>query len=224
MADRLYRAQVTIPMDSGIPEDAVVNTFYFDDDDDPIAGPEDTQGWIFELLTAFYQAIDGYIFPGTVAPQATVRLYDMRDAEPRVVRATDTINLNPLGGAALPAEVALCLSFAAEMESGVSPQRRRGRVYIGPCSVDAAKQLNGYSRPNDDARFQLAVAGNNMQDGLYHPASPGLHLKWSVFSPTSLAQGASLDNSFNDVVSGWVDDSWDTQRRRGTDPTTRSTF
>jgi hypothetical protein len=224
VADRLMRAQVTIPLDSGIPEDSVVNTFYFDDDDDPIAGFEDSAGWAVEKLRTFYNAIDGLIFPATVAANASVKVYDMRDPEPRSPKYTDTIALTPLGGNPLPSEVSLCVSFKASQESGQIAARRRGRIFLGPIDVGACKFEGSQSRPSDSVRFNVAVAASTLQDGFTHPSSPGLDLKWAVYSPTTRAGGATLDDSFHDVVGGWVDDAWDTQRRRGPKPTARTTF
>jgi hypothetical protein len=224
MADRLYRAQVTIPLDSGIPDDAVVNTWHFDDDDDPIAGPEDTQGWILDALTGFYQAIDSVVYPAIVASAATVRMYDMRDAEPRVPRAIETIALTPSANDALPSEVALCLSFAAPYTSGVNPARRRGRIFLGPLNAGVGGMVGSQNRPDLAVRQTIAAAAATLVDGVEHPGSPGLHLKWAIYSPATDAGGATLDDSFFDVTSGWIDDAFDTQRRRGAAPTERTVF
>lgn len=224
MADRLYRVQVSIPLDSAIPDDAIVNTFHFDDDDDPLAGAEDTQGWIMDALTTFYNRIDQTLFPNTVGPAATVKMYDLRDPEPRVLRFQDTIALTPAASDPLPNEVALCISFAATPVAGVNPQRRRGRLFIGPIAQSAGVVVASQLRPTSSAMAELAGAGSDLIDGISHPASPGLHLKWSIYSPTTDAAGASIDDSFNDVVSGWVDNAFDTQRRRGPAATTRTTF
>lgn len=224
MADRLWRAQCVIPLDSGVPEDSIVNTWYFDDDDDPVAAPGDTSGWIADQLQAFYQAIDGVLFPTTVATPMTIRLYDMAEPEPRQPVDTWEIPLTPSASQPLPNEVALCLSFAAANESGVPPARRRGRVFLGPVAESAVAVINSQSRPVLAVRETVRDAAAALMS-FTHPASPGLHLKWSVFSPTTLASaGGSLASAFNDVVSGWVDDAWDTQRRRGAVTTARVTF
>lgn len=226
MADRLWRAQVSIPLDSGIPEDAIVNTFHFDDDDDPVAAPDDTRDFIMSLLTAFYQDIDGVMFGQNVGAEATVKLYDMADALPRQPLYTETIALAPLASGidlTLPNEVALCLSFAAAGASGVNPQRRRGRVFLGPVHYAASSMVGSQCRPLAAVRDAVAAAAETMADGYEHPASPGYRCRWSIYSPTTDAT-SSLADSFNDVISGWVDDAFDTQRRRGAAPTTRSLF
>ena len=224
MADRLYRVQVTVPLDSMIPDDAIVNTWHFDDDDDPVAAPSDTQGWIMQALTAFYTAIDSAVFPASVASPLTVRMYDMREAEPRQPVDVDTIAIVPSADDPLPNEVALTMSFAATPISGVNPQRRRGRLYLGPIAASAGELVNSQWRPKAATRTAIANAASALIDGVEHPGSPGLHLKWAIYSPTTDAGGANLDDSFHDVVSGWVDDAFDTQRRRGCEPTTRTVF
>jgi hypothetical protein len=44
----------------------------------------------------------------------------------------------------------------------------------------------------------------------------------AIFSPTTLSSGGSIDDAWNDAVNVWVDDAFDTQRRRGARATTRS--
>lgn len=224
MADRLYRVQVSIPLESAVAEDAIVNTFYFDDDDDPVAGPEDTQGWILDKLTAFYQAVDSVMFPDTVGGNATVRMYDMRDPEPRVAKAEEQIMLNPSINAPLPNEVALCMSFQAERVSGQLQRRRRGRVFLGPVAESAVAVIGSHSRPLASVRNTIATAAEAMATPFLHPGSPGLHLNWSIYSRRTDELGASLDDSFHDVKDGWIDDAWDIQRRRGAAPTAREVW
>lgn len=225
MADRLLRAQVTIPLNSAIPEDAIVNTFHFDVDD--FIHPDHAE-WSYDgvmsLLTAFYQAIDSEVFASSVAPEAIVRIYDMRDPEQRVIRRQDTIALTPSVTAALPNEVALCLSFAASPEAGVNPQRRRGRIFLGPVKQTAVATIGGQSRPLEAVRQAVVDAAGVMADGYNTDAPADSAVRWAIYSPTTDAGGASLDDSFFDVVSGWCDDAWDIQRRRGASPTARVTF
>lgn len=220
MADRLMRAQVTIPLDSGIPEDASINTFYFDQDDNGLLPPPDTSyDAVVASLAQFYQAIDGVVFPTTIAPAASVRIYDMRDPEPRVVRRVDSIALTPNAGGPMVAEACICLSFSADLVSGVNPQRRRGRVFLGPVSNNASSTLNSQLRVDVAVRDAIAAAAHDL-------AVPndvgGSSLSWAMYSRTTDLAGANIDDSFFDVQTGWIDDSFDTQRRRGPKPTTRT--
>lgn len=221
MADRLMRAQVTIPLDSNIPDDSIVNTFYFDQDDNGILPPPATSyAAVMDSLTDFYQLIDDVIYPSTVGAQAVVRIYDMRDAKPRVLRHEGTIDLTPSVQGPLPGEVALCLSFAADYEAGVNPARRRGRVYLGPLHAGCLETVGSQAMFQTGKLDDIIAAGNSL---LAPENVDGSSLSWAMYSPTTDAEGANIDDSFFDVQRIWVDNALDTQRRRGASPTVRLT-
>lgn len=223
MADRLWRVQVTIPMDTAIPQDAVTNTFYFDDDDDPLWSAEQTFGRIVDRLDAFYAAFSVDLFPVVVGNVATVRAYDMAAPEPRVQVDQGTFPIATGASGPLPSEVALCASFSADLASGDNPKRRRGRLYLGPVAESAVSVINGYSRPQLSLRESIRDAMDALATPDPHDVDPGWFLNWAVYSPTTHA-ASTVGEAFNDVRSGWVDDAWDTQRRRGVAPTARVTF
>lgn len=222
MADKLMRAQVTIPRVTGVPEDAFTNTWYFDGDD--LGGPIADGGYhdtVMTLLGNFYHAIDQFLC-GMAGTVATVKIYDMRDPEPRIPERIDTIALTLGTGDWMPAEVALCLSFQAAGASGVNQARRRGRVYLGPIDHDATYTQNlGDVRPTSTCRDAIAAAAGALRDGA--DTTFGSHVSWAVYSPTLDVVG-TIDDAFNDVDNGWVDNSFDTQRRRGSAPSLRSLF
>lgn len=224
MADRLLRAQVTIPMVSNIPADAVVNTFYFDQDDNGILpDPSESYSSVMSKLTTFYQAIDGVVYPATVGSTATVRIYDMRDPEPRVVRHTATIALTPSAGGSYPGEVAICLSFAATPTSGTPAARLRGRVYLGPVTTTAGATEANHVMVASATRTAIANAASALATPTDPGGDPVSSLSWAIYSPTLDSVG-SIDDAFNDVQSGWIDNAFDTQRRRGTKATARTTW
>lgn len=222
MADRLMRAQVSIKLDSNVPEDAIVNTFYFDQDDNGILPPpDDSYNAVVTSLADFYHAIDTELFPSNVDTTATVRIYDMRDPQPRLLRRTSTFVIEPSADDPLPHQVSLCMSFAASPLAGVNPARRRGRVYLGPIRKGAALLDSSQAR----VWAQVRNAVKTGAESLLVPANVGgSSLSWSLYSPTTDAAGANIDDSMHDVQSGWVDDVFDTQRRRCPDATTRTTF
>jgi hypothetical protein len=224
MADKLMRAQVVIPMDGLLPEDYVTNTWHFDADDAGITATDAEHGdAVHDLLQAFYTVAGGELFPVEVGPTATLKVYDMRDPEPRVPFWTDTISLPPGTGSMLPAEVALCMSFRASVVSGQSAARRRGRVFLGPVRTGAGAVVASQHRPTNPVLTNIATAAGVLIDG--KDAVPGVKVKWSVYSPTTAAEvGVSLDDAFNDVVAGWLDNAWDTQRRRGPEASSRVVF
>lgn len=222
MADKLMRAQVRIQLDAGLPEDAIVNTWHFDGDDIADATQQDFHDSVMTLLTTFYQSIDGVLFPNTVETPAEVKIYDLREPEPRVPEFTGSIALAPSATGPLPGEIALCLSFKAATESGDIPARRRGRIFLGHIATDAAVIIGSQSRPSLAARTAVADAAEVMLAGDQVAGFAG-SVRWAIYSPTTDLTD-TLDNSFHDVQSGWVDDAWDIQRRRGAVPTARVNF
>lgn len=205
MADAHYKVQARIPMDSGLPNDAAVNTWHFVCE---IGGSALTDA--IAALDDFYGDVANMLSYACSFASATYTAYDMSDPEPRapvaIVEATDYTT----GTSAAVPELALCLSFQGNRISGTPQARRRGRIYLGPLAditntstspvVSAAKvtQLR-------DAGAALLLASNTATDWA-----------WVVYSVT--------DNDTVTVGSGWVDNAFDIQRRRGLEATSRVTF
>lgn len=215
-----FRAIATLSRKSGLPEDKSVNVFHFDSDDG-FTKVENAQQ-ITSRLHDFYKAIESYLST-VLASSLTVQVYDLEDPEPRVpINEFTYTDINP-AGTALPDEVAVCLSFQAEKESGVDQARRRGRVYIGPLA-QLAGQLAGTTA---DATYvvnpafitALGTAGANLfgGTGVNRPVQ-------SIFSPTIYAATGNLDQAMSDVADYWIDNAFDTQRRRGRAATSRTHF
>jgi hypothetical protein len=208
---------VRIPFASLLPEDVSINTFSFV----TTAVDAPTFTAIATRLKAFYDAIQA---PGTVsivsrladwtAPaSANLRIYNRADAKPRAPRYDAPLVLsgdNGTGG--FPAEVAICCSFAAANVSGEAAARRRGRVYIGPLSSVGNTDVDPVqgTRPNATLRNALAGAAKALATSSDAVAS------WVVHS--------DVLNSDATVIRGWVDNAFDTQRRRGESPTTRTSW
>lgn len=213
------RAQVTLQSGTGVPEDNITNTLHCVSETlDAAACAADFHG----SLTTFYQAIDASVINGSmVLPTLLVKYYDLTDPAPRVPILEDDITCSMAVGASYPPEVAICLSFQGPLVSGTSPARRRGRIYLGPVDADAGTTVSG--RVNVQASVlttirdaAIALAGH----------SPATEAAWAVFSPT-LAGPAPwsegvLDSAMTVVTNGWIDNAFDTQRRRGTDSTSRT--
>lgn len=214
-----FRCQVTIPMDTGTPEDNVVNVWHFDSDQTFAEDADDVVG----RLRTFYQAIDGVVFPGRVGATATVKVYDLADPEPRVPGLVDTIALTNVAGAnVIPNEVAICLSMAADPVSGVSPGRLRGRIFLGPVVSSALEEVGSRVRINSATRTAIVNAAVTLATG----PDPG-DGRLAVYSPTThleLGGGAgNLPDAFNDVTTVWVDNACDTIRSRGERADARTT-
>lgn len=210
-------AHVELERTTLLPEDRVVNVFHFETLDpgpvvadyesiatrlqnfyrNPAGGTNDLQHWMSSVLI------------GGVGTHK-IKMYNRADPIPRAPRAIAAITLNPggVGGITLPSEVALCLSLHGIRALGVRAARARGRLYLGPFMGGAiAAPAAGDSRPNATLQGIMnnaAVALRTVDLGVP---------RWSVFSPS--------DNALRRVTGSHVDNAWDTQRRRGADPTAR---
>lgn len=212
------RAQVTIPYTSGLPEDVSTNVWHFTGSD---ADPTGSVAEIVTLLSRFYSTDTGAA--GTTptayysslvsrgANACTIDVFDLADLEPRIPIGSGTFTATAAGAAtAFPMEVALCLSFQGTPVSGTPQARRRGRVYLGPFNGNAGVSSTG--RPAAALISQIATSADRMLS----ESDANTLTKWQVYS--RVADAMAL------VVDGWIDDEWDTQRRRGRAATTRSTF
>lgn len=201
---------VTLQSSTELPADAMVNTFYFEgggSDPDNVGDmlydfynvqPTDATFSIAELFTT--QALTGVM---------DVKGYDLAQPRPRAPMFDEQYELEGLGvGEALPTEVALCLSYRAEYASGVPAARRRGRIYLGGFQAG----FNTQGRPTASARTTMATSARD----LLQAANSAVSWEWQQYSQT-LGVGTQ-------VVAGWVDDAWDTQRRRGLPPSQRTTW
>lgn len=209
----IIRAQVTIAKDSGLPEDAITNTFHFGTPS-AVATPLELTT-IGNRLDSFYANFDEHL-SAELTNQITIRYYDLAQPTPRIPLLTQIFpKVMSTEGTALPSEVALCLSFAAAPVAGQPPARRRGRLYLGPFSRISSQLLP--SRPAVGLVADVVTAATNL---MVASATPGASA-WGIYSPTVFPAGP---NSFNAVASGWVDNAWDTQRRRGVAETSRTVF
>lgn len=234
-------ARITIQKDSLNPEDAIVNTLAYNRTGDPDDADFDN---LRDHIADFYNvapaaAIDpiSEYLSGTVLTSASedhmIEFYEIAHpfvnlGSPIAVRefAIPTVTLDSTVN--LPDEVASCLSFHAGLgtqpevtplpptgpEGDVHPRaRRRGRIFIGPLNATATDTGSAViPRPSDVFRADVVKSA---AEHLSADAAVDGWL-WSVWS--------RADDILRFVVGGWVDDAWDTQRRRGVSATTRTTF
>lgn len=212
-----YEAVVTLPFTTGLSEDIATNTFSFWSNT-PVADSVEALD-IATALVDFYNAgttpIGRYL--GDIVSRATdvarIDVYDRLATPPRAPLATDLFTLTAAAGSTieLPTEVSVCLSFQGNRVSGLPQSRRRGRVYLGPLNALSSDQSTT-AAPRPAAAFvtsilaaAVALSTNVQSAGLL----------WQVWSPTS-QDGV-------DLTQAWVDNTFDTQRRRGVRATTRTT-
>lgn len=197
---------VTFPVDTGILSDYTVNTWSFFTAQ---GKTESEMDLVKAALTAFYTGFDQYL-SHLLTGTPIMRAYDRSDPSPRVPWYQEAMAIvPPTAGQPMPEEVAYCLSFSAQQVSGVNMARRRGRVFLGPFNAGA---LGSDGRPAPEVRDAVrGGAGTLLADSLSAP-----EWTWQVWS--------SADNAGREVQSGWVDNAWDTQRRRGREATSRVAF
>jgi hypothetical protein len=211
------RVQVTIPRKDALPADAIVNTFHWFKVG-AVNPATDGDAIIDALVDAWtVDHGDGFVLTTAYASymkteDAWIKMYDLADPEPRAPIRSEALPLTAAGSGELPAEVALCMSYAVAPESGAVAARNRGRIYFGPFS-DSRDQIE----TNVDSRPANALRGALSSFGSVLIAASTADLYWTVYSEVdATAQGP--------VTHGWVDNAWDTQRRRGAAANLRSTF
>lgn len=136
----------------------------------------------------------------TVTTQLTVKAYDAQGTVPVYPAAEAIRNQGTYAAASTNRDIALCLSFYA----GQNRPRQRGRIYV-PLAVKAISA--GGARPSGGVQ-QLCADLVPIFTGL-----GGTDVDWVVYS--------RLDDQPRSVTNWWVDNAWDTQRRRGLGATAR---
>jgi hypothetical protein len=161
-------------------------------------------------LSFLYGAMDGF-WSNQVAASSNLILtsYNNLDPEPRPPVLENTYNVTPVGTAGLPPEVSLCLSFQGDRMAGVPQARRRGRIYF-PFLTSNSNGTDG--RPTSTIVDALRDAG----DALLTASSSATDWTWVVYS--------AVEPGYTVITNGWVDNEWDTQRRRGRPPTSREVY
>jgi hypothetical protein len=202
--------QVVTPALSGETKDACTNVWHAETSGAPssaVAAEFATE------VVKVYKDMQSHLSPLMAWSLMFYKAYDLAQPKPRTPIGTGTMGWSGTSGvAALPTECAVCLSFYANPTSGVSQRRRRGRIYIGPLSVQSLNEPDG--RLEVLTHQTLRTAGANLRIA----SDASSTWSWAV---VSMATGTPVAYVVN---SGWVDNAYDTQRRRGLRSTTRSTF
>jgi len=195
---------------SGLVDDQMVNTMHWQ-----LGGTAETGGNnIRDLIVDFYDwELDGdrvgnWLTSQSLTGDYVLEIYKLSDPKPRVPWYTYSGNVDFDSSPALPAEVALCLSFQGEKVSGQPQARKRNRIYLG--GFKSAANVNG--RPANELIQQMLFSAEHLMQA----AQDSIDVNWVVWS--------QADNNFHFVDSGWVDNAWDSQRRRGLAPTQRGLF
>jgi hypothetical protein len=207
--------QCVLDSDTALPKDRVVNTFHFG---------HGGATWLTANLDAVQAALNSFyntahtgssnaianFLSARLAGTWTMKMYDLEDDEPRVpIREVAGTTMTP-GATSYPTEVALCLSYQGAKISGFDQASRRGRLFIGPLSTSTGSSTTGLPVTSADGVVDtLCAAGTYLAGG-----------SWAVDAETWDVFSQKFDTSIP-VTDGWVDNAFDTQRRRGEAPTTR---
>jgi hypothetical protein len=133
--------------------------------------------------------------------QIRVRAYKLPKQVPNIHVAEKFRNKGTVSTTNANRDVAVCLSFYA----GQNVPTRRGRLYIPAGWLGDGK--GGNLRPSGPDMANI-LAFRTIFENL-----GATNVDWSVWSERLQAR--------NGVTNVWVDDEWDTQRRRGLRPTAR---
>lgn len=215
-ATDVYLAQVSIPYFTAIPKDVVTNTWHFQWVG---VGSPSTSDYnnLRDDLKAFYQPI--YTTPNSMACYArplltTIKIYDLIDTVPRIPRYTSAMALTvtlDTTTTTLAAETAVCLSYKATPLAGIPLASLRGRIYLGAlgAGVTGPGATNAFPSPTSVFRTALKNGAINLITALATH-----NWIWVVYSRSRDQSHASIN--------GFIDDAYDTQRRRGQGATTRT--
>jgi len=200
------RAQVILKTDDLVTANYSTNSWAFKS-----AGTITDFAGLTTCLKDFYDDLATY-WPNLMAQNGhEVKFYDLPGTPPNYPVEETTFNLagNPTQ-TPFPSEVALCLSFQAPRTPGFPQARRRGRVYIGPLGSNAS---GTDARPSSTFIGVLTTAAATLKSNVEALSED---IVWAIWSPADSA-AVAVDN-------GWVDNAWDTQRRRGVPYSSKTTF
>ncbi len=139
-----------------------------------------------------------------------IKLTDLDDPQPRYPFYEEVWNMSSAPStASLPPEVAICMSFQGDRVSGTPQARRRGRIYVGPLR---SSTLGTDGRPSAGTMASMDALASAFLTAALGMASTD----WGIWSETG--------SIFTPVTNGWIDNEYDTQRRRGRVATSRSLF
>lgn len=206
----VYRAQVRLKGSTGMPEDVFVNSFAFRSTGASTHSAEHAK--IVAALDEFYTTaptagipLDTYLGGQVPRTSFDVVTYDTTDPVPRQPLVSSVTYASNAPSTSLPAEVALCLSFHGPL----NVPSERGRIYFGPLNGTVAGTLTGGDvRPSSAVITALTQCATRM--------AARTDITWGLIS--------QLKGTFTTAMEGWVDNAFDTQRRRGVEATTRTTW
>lgn len=223
-----YHAQVIFPFFTGLPRDVAINTFNFRGS----TGNTEAVQAITARLQNLYnvgegasQTLASHMGLSISRASCRIKVYEVPTTFGPMGDPIEDLGWS-LGAAGtgiypLPMEVAVCCSMVG-LDQGVGDtipiRRRRGRFFLGPLnSLAIDTTLDNYPNVSNTTRTNLAAKAAVLQAANDEDAT------WCVWSRAGWEAGAGAD-AWQEVQSGWVDNEFDTQRRRELDPTARTAW
>lgn len=199
------RAQVILRTSDNVIENFVTNSWAFD-----VPSYSGAGAVLTPILTTFYNALRPYMSPLMGQNNHLIKYSGLPGSPPNYPFDEDTFNLTTApAGTALPEELSVALSFQGTRQAGFPQARRRGRIYLGTFNTSV---FTG-NRPATTFTNAMVAAAQALKGSV---TAAGAGFGWVVWSS---ADGAAVP-----VNNGWIDNAFDVQRRRGVDPTARTTF
>lgn len=235
----VLRLVANLPHLSGLPEDNFQNVWHAE-----VAGSDPAGADITDACSAVAHFYDTDV--GAMADTIGSRMSEVIDRGAGACSVTayfsnDLTGVTPFGspiGAVtftlpaaissnqIPEEVAIVVSMNGDLTdvpvtaANPSPppaiirpqQRRRGRIFVGPLGLNAGEETASRFQPAAGFRTDLGLAVKATYNEIV------------ANTPYVLAVWSKADAATYPIVAGYVDNAWDTQRRRGLDASTRTTF
>jgi hypothetical protein len=234
---QLWRLEHVMPYKSGVPRDESVNVMHIVTDGLTPPTPGDFPIWATWFANLFNEDVTGmahtlqsYLSSFIDTPNCRVDVTSVTSFDPAVATyvpiASFVHPMVPSGGESLPLENAITISLRGTTPvpgGGVAfptqAARRRGRLYFGPLTV-ATVANESDERPivklevlTDIALRMTAWLGEDLTAASDSASTPFGPVVWS-----RKGVGASV------ITNGYVNNEWDSQRRRGSDETHRENF
>lgn len=202
-----FFAQVTMLANTGQSRDNQVNGFAAGSIGS-VDGTFATQ-WT-SALTTFYNALrTAGALRGLAQNDHLVKIYDIAAARPNYPLFERTFNLTSAPGTVeMPEEVALCISYANTSAVTIPRGRRRGRIFISGWQESA----------NTDGRPTSTAINNSLT------AFTDYVTTFNALGTLDASIWSRVNESTQPIQTAFVDNEWDTQRRRGGRATSRATW
>ena len=204
---QLLTASVTMPSTTADTADSATMTFAVGSS---LPIPSSIHNDWFDALNTY---IDDLRIAGALygyGGDVLVKIYNPLLSAPNYPIYEDTFVLPSDSAVDLPREVALCVSYYNSLDNTVARARRRGRHFV-PGHREAG---NDSGRPSSTLIGLVSTAFGDYLNDPFNGTTPADPITPCVYSR---AEGAGFL-----INRAYVDNEWDTQRRRGTKATSRT--